>query len=78
MQEVAWTTYFEENGIEPLTVVYEDFLESYEETLEATLGFLGVPADERSAPELGMSRQSDSTSDEWVERYRRGEYARER
>jgi LPS sulfotransferase NodH len=78
VQEVAWTTYFEENGIEPLTVVYEDFLGRYEETLGATLAYLGVPVAGRHAPELEMSRQSDSTSDEWVERYRRGEYARER
>jgi trehalose 2-sulfotransferase len=78
VQEVAWTTYFEENGIEPLTIVYEDFLAGYEETLGATLAYLGVPVAGRRAPELEMSRQSDSTSDEWVERYRRGEYARER
>jgi LPS sulfotransferase NodH len=78
VQEVAWSSHFEENGIEPLTVVYEDFLAAYEETLDATLEFLGVPASERSAPALEMSRQSDSMSDEWVERYRRGEYARER
>ena len=78
VQEVAWTQYFEENGIEPLTIVYEDFLPAYEETLDTTLAFLGVPASQRSSPELEMSRQSDSTSDEWVERYQRGEYARER
>ena len=78
VQEVAWTTYFEDNHIEPLTIVYEDFLDAYEATLEGTLEFLGVPADERSAPELEMSRQSDSTSDDWVERYERGEYSRRR
>lgn len=78
VQEVAWTQHFEDGGIEPLTIVYEDFLAAYEETLDATLAHLGVPAEERSAPELAMHRQSDSTSDEWVERYRRGEYARAR
>ena len=78
VQEVAWTQYFEENGIEPLTIAYEDLTAAYEETLHATLAFLGVPEAEHSAPELPTSRQSDSTSDEWVERYRRGEYARER
>ena len=78
VQEVAWTTYFEDNLIEPLTIVYEDFLEAYESTLEATLELLGVPEADRSAPALDMSRQSDSTSDEWVERYQRGEYSRSR
>jgi hypothetical protein len=48
-------------------------IEAYEPTLDATLAFLGVPAEERTAPALGMSCQADATSDEWAERYRRGE-----
>jgi hypothetical protein len=48
-------------------------IEAYEPTLDATLAFLGVPAEERTAPALEMSRQADATSDEWAERYRRGE-----
>ncbi len=77
-QEAAWANYFEENGIEPLTIVYEELVESFEETLDRVLAFLDVPADERTVPELAMRRQSDSTSEEWVERYHRGETVRAR
>ena len=78
VQEVAWTQYFEENGIEPLTIVYEDMIEDLDATIDRTLEWLEVPAADRSAPELSMGRQADSISDEWVARYQRGEYARRR
>lgn len=78
VHEVAWTQYFDENGIEPLTIVYEDLIEAYEEALDRTLGYLEVPPQARSAPALEMHRQADSTSEEWVGRYLRGEYARRR
>lgn len=78
VQEAAWTKYFEEAGTEPLTIVYEDFVDAYEETLVETLGYLGVAPEARSAPALEMHRQADATSEEWVERYERDEYARRR
>jgi trehalose 2-sulfotransferase len=63
VQEVAWSHYFEENGIEPLTIVYEEFTAAYEETLHATLAFLDVPASERNVPALEISRQADALSE---------------
>ena len=75
VHEAAWTSYFEEAGIEPLTIVYEELSEAYEETLEETLGYLGVAPQARSAPALEMHRQADATSEEWVERYQLGEHA---
>jgi LPS sulfotransferase NodH len=78
VQEVAWTQYFEHNGIEPMTIVYEELTDAYERTLDETLDYLDVPPEQRSAPTLEIGRQADSLSDEWVERYQRGEYARQR
>ncbi len=78
VHEVAWTQYFDENGIEPLTIVYEDLIDAYEETLREVLSYLGIPGEHREAPQLDMHRQADSTSEEWVGRYERGEYARRR
>ncbi len=72
VHEAAWTNYFEEAGIEPLTIVYEDFIGAYEETLVETLGYVGVAPEARSAPALEMHRQADATSEEWVERYEGG------
>jgi trehalose 2-sulfotransferase len=78
MQEAAWDHYFEQNAIEPLTIVYEELTAAYEKTLDGTLAYLGIPPEARSAPELEMHRQADATSEEWIQRYRRGDYARRR
>ena len=58
------------SGIAPFTVVYETFVDSYEETLRAVLDSLGieVPAElVLDAPR--MSRQANAESDAWVEQY---------
>ncbi len=78
VQELAWTQYFDENGIEPLTIVYEDLIDGYEETLDEALAYLGIDGEHREAPQLDMHRQADSTSEEWVGRYERGDYGRRR
>jgi len=70
VHEEAWRDYFETNAIQPLTIVYEDFVPAQEETIRAVLNYLGI-----SVPETfffthhRMRRQADDLSEEWVQQY---------
>jgi LPS sulfotransferase NodH len=69
--EVAWQQYFDEAGITPLEIVYEDLIRCYEETIRHVLDFLGVPIPESfSLPTPSIIKQADDLSAEWIERYR--------
>jgi LPS sulfotransferase NodH len=66
----AWQAYFEQCGIHPLKVVYEDFVGNYEDEVLRLLNGLGIRLPEGfaiKAPE--MRRQADETSEEWVRLY---------
>jgi trehalose 2-sulfotransferase len=68
--EVAWHHYFIENGITPVTVVYEEFVAAYEQTAIQILHELRVPVPEplQFAPRR-MRRQADALSEEWTQHY---------
>jgi trehalose 2-sulfotransferase len=69
-EEEWWRRYFADAGIEPLTIVYEDFADSHDEAVRAVLAHLEIPFDGGWAlPSPTMRRQSDSLSREWAERY---------
>lgn len=78
VHEAAWQLLFEERGIQPLEIVYEDFVEAPAATTRRVLAELQIPA----PPDLAIGppryeKQADDTSDEWVRRYRelRGDQA---
>jgi trehalose 2-sulfotransferase len=68
--DAAWKSYFSENDLRPFEVVYENFVECYEETVEAILRFLeiDVPTD-LGIGKRRMRRQADAQSDAWVRQY---------
>ncbi len=68
--DAAWQRFFTENGIQPLVIIYEDFVSRYEETVRETLQRLGVPGAElvEFAP-VSMKKQADEQSEQWVQRY---------
>lgn len=67
---VAWQSFFDGCGAEPLKVVYEDLVEDYEGTVLRLLGGMGVDVPEGFAIEApGMKRQADEISEEWVGLY---------
>jgi LPS sulfotransferase NodH len=71
MREAAIQDYFSEAGIVPFTVIYEDFVSTYERTVVEILTWLGLdPAPIAIAPPA-FERLSDDLSEEWVERFRR-------
>jgi LPS sulfotransferase NodH len=69
--ESGWRAYFRSCGVRPLTVIYEDFVERYGETIREILRYVGVGA----ATELEIApprrrQQADELSEEWIDRYR--------
>lgn len=64
--------FFSQRRALPHTVVYEDFVDSYKETISATLAHLGIDAPKDlvvAAPRT--ARLADDETEEWVERYHR-------
>jgi LPS sulfotransferase NodH len=70
----GWETYFHQRGIEPLRVIYEDFVVDQKDTLKHIFDFLeiAIPLDFQM-PASALKRQSDSRSDLWVEKFSRGD-----
>jgi trehalose 2-sulfotransferase len=68
--EKAWLDLYEKLGVEPLEVAYEDFTTSdgYEQTVRRVLRHLDLH-DTIEIPCPRTDRQSDSTNDEWVDRF---------
>jgi LPS sulfotransferase NodH len=68
--DAAWQRFFTENSIQPLVIVYEDFVSRYEETVREALQHLGVPgADLAEFVPVSMKKQADEQSEQWVQRY---------
>jgi LPS sulfotransferase NodH len=68
--EAEWQEYFTAAGVRPLTVVYEDFVCEYEETVGRVLRHLGVEPPAEPSPRPWMRKQADEESEQWVRRYR--------
>ena len=72
LKETSWQEYFADSDSVPLVVVYEDFLQAYEETVIGILEYLDVPVPQH-LPQgaMRLQRQADKLSDEWVAKYRK-------
>ena len=76
--EAAWWQYFNDGGIRPYIVVYEELVPAYETTALNILRYLHIPIPQELVfGERQMKQQANSLSDEWVERYTaiKGEYS---
>jgi LPS sulfotransferase NodH len=68
----AWQRFFTGHDIQPLVIVYEDFVARYEETVRAALQHLEVPgAEALEVAPVSMKKQADGQSEQWVQRYLR-------
>ena len=66
----AWQNFFEQCGVEPFRIVYEEFVEAYEEIMLGLLNGLEIPIPEGFAvTQPKMKRQADELSEEWVRLY---------
>jgi LPS sulfotransferase NodH len=66
----AWRAWFAERGIDPLEIVYEEFAQEPRPVICRVLDHIGVPSAGVHVPEPPTRRQSDSRSQEWVDRFR--------
>ena len=71
-QEAEWQTFFDASGTEPVVVVYEDLVGSYEATAKRVAKELGIVVPRKVwFGERQLLSQSDATTDRWVERFKR-------
>lgn len=70
IHEAAWLSFFQQSGVQPFIVVYEDFVNSYEKTATDILNYLGIShLTPLAFGERRMRKQSDSLTEKWVQRY---------
>lgn len=76
IQTKGWETYFHNRGIKPYRVVYEELVEDRSGYIRSALDFLevSIPSDFQD-PETHLKKQADSLSNEWVEKFQRGDLA---
>ncbi|MGH2449338.1 MAG: Stf0 family sulfotransferase [Chloroflexota bacterium] len=69
-EEAAWDAFFQEADVQPLTIEYEDLVDSYQVTTALVLCYLGIEPPARIEGARHLRRQADATSGEWIELYR--------
>ena len=70
IHETAWLGFFRESDVQPYIVVYEDFVNAYEETAKGILKYLGISYPEKLIfGQRRIKKQADALTDEWVHRY---------
>ncbi|MBD3919365.1 hypothetical protein H8B09_11420 [Paenibacillus sp. PR3] len=70
MFEAALEDFFTQNGISPMTVVYEDFILDYEGTVLKVLEYLGVSTESVKIAAPAFDKIADEHAEQWVQRYR--------
>jgi LPS sulfotransferase NodH len=67
--DARWYDYFRRNRIKALIITYENFVETYKQTVHGVLDFLGIPHDKVTVCEPLLQRQADSRSLDWERRF---------
>lgn len=75
MREAATQEFFTKGEIIPLTIVYEDFVRRYEQTVFDLLQWLDIPASGAVVAPPTYERLADTVSEDWVQRFRREKQA---
>jgi len=70
LRECAIQEYFKREHINPLTIVYEDFILDYENTIRRTLDFLELDHSGIRVSSPPLFRTATDLSEEWVQRFR--------
>jgi LPS sulfotransferase NodH len=71
-QDASWGAFFADNGLRPLELVYEDYVDDVPGAVAQVLKHLGLQPISVGSDEPPLRRQSDAISAEWAEAYRRG------
>lgn len=69
--EAGWQNYFQQARIEPITIVYEEFVRDYEGTALRTLNSLGINIPENiKFGKKDLKKQANRINEEWIEKYK--------
>jgi trehalose 2-sulfotransferase len=66
----AWSNWFQQHGVEPHLVAYEDVVADPRQAVQDILDHLGIQLPATWRPESAHRRQADELNAEWVRRYR--------
>lgn len=69
-QDLHWEKFFNDVGVTPYCLFYEDMVQDLPGSLKGVLDFLEIDGSGVSSPKIISARQSDDISQEWEERYR--------
>jgi len=75
MREAAMQDFFAQARISPLTIVYEDFVTNYAETVSQVLTWIGLDPVAVTIAQPMYDRLADEVSEEWVQRFRQDKQA---
>jgi trehalose 2-sulfotransferase len=67
--EACWDAFFEHCGIRPHVVVYEEFVDNYEERALGVLRHIGVEAPDTVGFKRRMQSQTDDLNRRWAQRF---------
>jgi trehalose 2-sulfotransferase len=70
MREAGMQEFFSEACIVPLTVVYEDFIQTYEGTVKRILQYLGLDSSATRIEPPHYEQLTDNVTEGWVQRFR--------
>ncbi len=70
MREAGIQEFFAEDNITPLTIIYEDFVQAYEKTIQTILAYLELDSTSAAIQPPQLSPTADDISEEWVQRFR--------
>jgi LPS sulfotransferase NodH len=77
--EVEMQQYFTACGVQPFKVVYEDFVDRYEQTAFQILEYLHIPVLKQLVfAERVLKKQANHQSEEWVQRYNQMKQAQQK
>ena len=68
--ESAWNWFFKNYNIQPLRIVYEDFIADPKNTLFTIFSHIGITVPKNIVlPGPNMKKQSDELTEQWVKKY---------
>ena len=70
MREAGIQEFFTEGNITPLTIVYEDFVQQYDQTIRNILDYLELDSQSVTIAPPALAKTADAVSEEWVQRFR--------
>jgi LPS sulfotransferase NodH len=70
LREAAIQAFYDHNQIRPLTIIYEDFVQNYAETITSILDYLDIPFKNLTVKPPYFEKMANHFSEKWVQRFR--------